>query len=93
MYYVLLFALIIILAVLQGRFWLGAGSLQDVNQLKQQITTQQQHNQHLKERNQTIYEEVQDFKKGQQAVEERARSELGMIREGETFFQIIDEEP
>ncbi|MCF6354021.1 MAG: cell division protein FtsB [Candidatus Polarisedimenticolaceae bacterium] len=84
--------LIVLLLLLQYRLWVGEGSLAEVNNLKQEIATQQQELAQLRQRNRALMAEVQDLKQGLTAVEERARSELGMIRKGETFYQIIEPE-
>ncbi len=81
-----------LLLLLQYRLWVGEGSLAEVNNLKQEIATQQQELAQLRQRNRALMAEVQDLKQGLTAVEERARSELGMIRKGETFYQIIEPE-
>jgi len=84
--------LVVLLLLLQYRLWVGEGSLAEVNNLKQEIATQQQELAQLRQRNRALMAEVQDLKQGLTAVEERARSELGMIRKGETFYQIIEPE-
>jgi len=81
----------IMLLGLQASLWLGKGSYQEVYQLEKQISLQKQENAGLYERNQALYEEVKDLRDGLQAVEERARTELGMIQQDETFFQIIQD--
>ncbi|GAA0695596.1 cell division protein FtsB [Marinobacterium maritimum] len=93
MYRWLLLILLVMLAGLQYRLWFGEANLRQVWQLEQQILDQQQVNQQLTERNKRLEAEVQDLKQGLTALEERARSEMGMIREGETFFQLIEPEP
>jgi cell division protein FtsB len=82
-------ALLVLLAALQYRLWTGHGSLLDVWQLDQLRETQAAENRELEERNRSLAAEVLDLKDGLGAVEERARSEMGMIAEGETFYQII----
>ena len=77
---------------LQIRLWTGAGSLAEINRLETQIDTQIATNSELQERNQALLQDVSDLKNGLDAVEERARSELGMIRKGETFYLIVDKE-
>ncbi len=84
--------LIVLLLLLQYRLWVGEGSLAEVSNLKREIATQQQELAQLRQRNRALMAEVQDLKQGLTAVEERARSELGMIRKGETFYQIIEPE-
>lgn len=82
---------LILLAVLQYRLWVGEGSLAHVTQLKQEISEQAQVNEQLFERNRVLTAEVKELKQGLETVEERARHELGMIREGETLFQLSTE--
>ncbi len=89
-YFRLLFAvLLVMLLVLQYRLWVGQGSLAEVFRLQQQIESQQQQLVQMKERNVRLRAEVESLKTGLEAVEARARSDLGMIREGETFYQVI----
>ncbi len=87
----LLLLLIFLLVLLQYRLWVGDGSLAEVWDLYQQVEMQTQENQRLRERNQALEAEVQDLKQGLEAIEERAREELGMIRDGETFYQIVED--
>ncbi len=84
--------LILLFLGLQYRLWFGEPSLPDVWSLKQQIEEQKKINQNLAERNTQLEAEVKDLKEGMSALEERARSEMGMIGEGETFFQVIEPE-
>ena len=88
---VLLGSLIVLFILLQFDLWVGEGSLATVWQLEQAVDQQLAENKTLQERNSALAGEVKDLKKGMQAIEERARSELGMIKQGETFFQIVDE--
>jgi cell division protein FtsB len=81
--------LILLLVVLQYRLWVGAGSLAEVNNLKHEIAELEQELVGLRERNRALQAEVKDLRTGQSAIEERARSELGMIKEGEVFYQVI----
>lgn len=92
MYRWLLLILLLMFAGLQYRLWFGEANLRQVWQLEDQIEQQRVENARLVERNTRLEAEVQDLKKGLAALEERARSELGMIREGETFFQLIEPE-
>ena len=82
--------LIAILASLQYDLWIGNGGLPSKWHLQNQIKTQRSENQMLKTRNAALTAEVEDLKSGLSAIEERARSELGMIKKGETFIQTID---
>ena len=86
----LIAALAILLVMLQFKLWFGEGSIKDVWQLEDAIDTQSAENTQLRERNQALLAEVDDLKKGMEAIEERARSELGMIKKGETFYQVVD---
>ncbi len=83
--------LVVLLAMLQYRLWWGDNSVQDHLQLKADISRVQAQNAELKKRNQLMYVEVQDLRSATAALEERARNELGMIKEGETFFRVIEQ--
>ncbi len=78
-----------LLLVLQIQLWVGEGSLADVWRIQQAVDAQREENARLTARNAALAAEVSDLKSGTAAIEERARSELGMIKEGETFFQVI----
>ena len=82
--------LLLLLLVLQGQLWFGQGSLPDLWRLRDTVEAQQQENRTLEERNESLAAEVKDLKSGLEAIEERARSELGMIRDDETFYQVTD---
>ncbi|MBF7729720.1 cell division protein FtsB [Pseudomonas sp. N040] len=86
--YWLFLVLILLLAGLQYRLWVGDGSLAEVAELKRQIAAQQGENRNLLERNRILEAEVLELKKGMETVEERARHELGMVKEGETLYQL-----
>ncbi|OUS30933.1 cell division protein FtsB [Gammaproteobacteria bacterium 45_16_T64] len=88
---VLFWLLVVIFVFLQLRLWIGDGSLAEVWQLRGEIEKQQQENHVLAERNRRLSAEVKDLKEGLDAVEERARSQLGMIKRDETFYLIIDD--
>ncbi|WP_068829478.1 cell division protein FtsB [Pseudomonas sp. BMS12] len=88
--YWLFVALIVVLAGLQYRLWVGEGSLAQVTELKRQIAEQQGENERLLERNRILEAEVVELKKGMETVEERARHELGMVKEGETLYQLAE---
>ncbi len=85
----LIILLLILLLVLQYRLWVGEGSLAELHALQQELQQQRAELERMRARNRALQAEVIDLKKGLEAVEQRARSELGMIREGETFYQII----
>ncbi len=82
--------LIVLLAFLQYKLWLGEGSLNEIWQLHQAIDAQTRENAALKERNAALDAEVKDLKHGLDAIEERARAELGMIKKDETFYRIVE---
>ncbi|QLG87480.1 cell division protein FtsB [Chitinibacter bivalviorum] len=84
----LVFAVLII--ALQWPLWIGKGSWMRVWQLDTQLAQRQSENAKLKERNTALEAEVNDLKNGTDAIEERARNELGMIRSEEVFFQVLD---
>lgn len=82
--------LILMLGGLQYRIWVGEGSLAQVSGLNKQIAEQQGENQRLLERNRILEAEVMELKQGMETVEERARHELGMVKEGETLYQLTE---
>lgn len=86
----LLAGLVIVLLILQWRLWAGPGGLSELRQLEIQLATQQAENEALRLRNQMLENEVLDLKTGLEAIEERARSDLGMTREDETFYMVIE---
>ena len=89
---ILMGILVFLLVVLQYRLWVGEGSLAEVHNLRREIETQKEKIAKLRERNLELRAEVENLKHGQEAVEERARSGLGMIRENEIFYQVIEPE-
>lgn len=82
--------LAVLLVLIQYPLWLGKGGWLRVSELSKQVSTEQQKSDALKARNAKLQSEVHDLKEGTEAVEERARYELGMIKEGEVFVQIIE---
>nr|VFJ50224.1 MAG: cell division protein FtsB [Candidatus Kentron sp. FW]VFJ62653.1 MAG: cell division protein FtsB [Candidatus Kentron sp. FW] len=86
---VLAFLLLVLLA-LQYHLWLSPDGIRHIWQLRDAIVLQKQENIALKERNQRLQADVEDLKEGLTAIESRARRDLGMIREDETFFQFVD---
>jgi len=81
-----------VLIGLQYPLWLGDGGLLSYWKLRQEIAVQKSENEQLRERNTALEAEVRDLKEGYEALEERARAELGMVRRGETFYQLIERE-
>jgi cell division protein FtsB len=82
---------VVLIALLQYPLWLGKGSWLRVWNVNQQISVQKDKNVALKLRNETLQAEVRDLKQGNAAIEERARTELGMIKQDEVFYQVIDQ--
>lgn len=88
-----LFLIIILLALigqLQYRLWQGDGGISQIEAYQQRLTDLKTQVDENKQRNEALYAEVVDLRKGQEALEERAREELGMIRDNETFFQVLE---
>ncbi|EDN70379.1 Septum formation initiator [Beggiatoa sp. PS] len=86
--FMVIFSLLLI--YLQYHLWIGKDSYQEYNALKKMIAQQQQENMKLKTRNDMFKAEVNDLKNGLESIEEHARLELGMIKRGEVFYQIVD---
>lgn len=87
----ILIAIIFLLIVhLQYRLWWGDASIFQIQEYQQRLDNLKKIAREKKERNEALYAEVLDMRKGQEAIEERARYELGMIKENETFFQVIE---
>ncbi|HLD14238.1 MAG TPA: cell division protein FtsB [Burkholderiales bacterium] len=86
----LIYTLIGLLVVLQYPLWFGSGGVLTLWRLNREIAAQKVDNAQLKERNAALEAEVNDLKQGYEAIEERARAELGMVKKGETFYQVID---
>ena len=84
--------LIVVLIGLQYRLWIGEHSFAHRSSLMNKIEQQQAENNRLRERNGVLEREVNDLKSGLDAIEERAREQMGMIKEGETFFMLIPPE-
>lgn len=80
-----------LIAALQYPLWLGKGSWLKAWEVDQELTKQKQENARLKARNSSLEAEVKDLKTGYGAIEERARSELGMLKQDEIFFQVLEE--
>ena len=84
--------LVTIFCVLQYKLWVDRDGVRKLVHLSDRIEDQKATNQQLYERNEVLAAEVEDLKSGFDAIEERARMELGMIRDGETFFQVIEKD-
>ena len=83
-------ALAALIVLIQYPLWLGKGSWLRVWEVDQQIRAQRDTNRSLQARNNALEAEVRDLKVGQEAIEERARSELGMVKQDEIFFQVLE---
>ena len=84
--------LLLVLAGLQYRLWFGSGSWEQIVYLQREIEQQKLVTQGLSDRNAILENEVRDLKNGMGSIEERARSELGLIKDGETFYLLVDED-
>ncbi len=82
-------ALVVLIAAIQSPLWFGKGGWLRVWDLDQQVEAQRENNIRLAARNTTLDAEVKDLKQGYDAIEERARSELGMVKQDEVFFQLL----
>ena len=89
--FLLLVLLAALLAFLQYKLWLGSGGQREGAALRAQVARQEAENLKLQQRNEALKAEVEDLKSGEAAVEERARSELGMVKPGETFYRVIED--
>jgi cell division protein FtsB len=82
----------VVFLILQLKLWFGEGGIMAVHQIKASVAEQYQKNQELKQRNSVLEAEVLDLKTGKAAIEERARLDLGMIKQDETFYLITGKE-
>jgi cell division protein FtsB len=90
---ILAISFVLLILALQYPMWLGKGGWLQVRELDRQVAAQRQANAELKARNEALDADVRDLKQGFEAIEERARSELGMIRHDEVFFQLPADTP
>jgi cell division protein FtsB len=90
---ILAIVFVLLIVALQYPMWLGKGGWLQVRELDRQVAAQRQANTELKARNEALDADVRDLKQGFEAIEERARSELGMIRQDEVFFQLPADAP
>lgn len=81
--------LVMLLIFLQYRLWLEPSGIRDMVQLKKEVALQQAENEKLKKRNEALLQQVKHLHKDKDAVESRARRELGMIKKGEVFYQVV----
>ena len=80
--------LIVLLVIFQAQLWLGRGSIPNVRQMERDLSEQLARNQQAKSRNEQLQAEVRDLKEGLEIVEEKARTELGMVKPNEIFVQV-----
>jgi cell division protein FtsB len=90
---IIFYALVAALLLLQYPLWIANGGLPGIWQLNREIESQKAENAQLRERNQALEAEVNDLKQGLAAIEERARTGLGMVKKGETYYQILEDKP
>ena len=83
-------SLAILFFILQYALWFSSGGLVQIVQMKNSITALHNQNEQLAQRNAVLEADVNDLKQGNEAVEERARNDLGMIKKGETFYQVAN---
>ena len=85
--------LLILFGLLQFKLWFGEGGFREVSRLEQRVDDQVEKNQQLQQRNNELQAEVEDLRERLDAVEERARNELGLIKEDEEFYQVVPPPP
>lgn len=88
----ILVILIALLGLLQARLWFGKNSVADYNLMKSEVDELQKQNANLKQRNALLQADISDLQLGMESIEERARNELGLIKDGETFYRILPPE-
>ena len=86
LFIVILFCLLV---AVQYHLWFGKNGIRENKELRSEVGLIADNNKLLIQRNQMMYSEIEDLKKGSEAIEERARNELGLVKEGETFFRIV----
>ena len=90
---VFILILSLLLLVMQFKLWFGESSVRDVIELRETVEQQRSKNKEIQQRNLVLEAEVEDLKTGLDAIEARARNELGMIKKDETFIHIVDSNP
>jgi len=83
-------ALLLLLVLLQYEFWFSDGGMKTVWQMKKNIAQQQKVNAKLDQQNQFLIAQVNDLQNGDAAIEARARNDLGMVKKGEVFYQVVN---
>jgi cell division protein FtsB len=86
----IIIGLIVILAALQYRLWVGEGGVKHWVNLENNLAAHEQENQKLASRNKALEADIEELKQGDQALEEQARFELGMVRDDEIYYQFVD---
>ena len=87
---IFLLVITVLIGLLQYRLWYGNGGIKEIKAYQQELVELNKQVIEKKERNDALYAEVEDLRKGKEAIEERARYEVGMMKEGETFFQVLE---
>ena len=90
---VIILILFVLLVLLQFKLWLGEGGFNEVARLEARVESQRQQNDDLLQRNAELQAEVEDLRERLDAVEERARNELGLIKPEEQFYQVVPPSP
>ena len=87
---IVILIVLLLISHLQYRLWMGEDSIAAIQATELHLAELKKQVEEKKQRNDALYAEVEDLRKGQEALEERAREELGMIKENETFFQVLE---
>jgi cell division protein FtsB len=90
---ILIGVLAVLFLILQYKLWVADGGYHDVRRLQREVAALKAENEEMQLRNRALQAEVEDLKGGLVVIEDLARDELGMIKQGETFFQIIPQQP
>lgn len=90
---IVILVLIVVFIMLQFKLWLGEGGVREVARLELRVETQQLKNDEMLQRNERLQAEVEDLRDRLDAVEERARNELGLIKPAEEFYQVVPPPP
>ena len=90
---ILVVLMAVLLVLMQYKLWFGKGSVREGLELRKTIAEQRMENEQVRRRNEVLAAEVKELKTGLESIEERARSELGMVKKDETFIQILESRP